>query len=186
MMDEYILKCGSHEITVMDFVNRFISKTIIQENEMNKALPDLVQLVKEGMASRSPQLYLSMVKAVYHFVTKAGNNLTDDKRQRRELAETTYRLVELCLKIASDHTDNTIAGDSKGNIFFSFLFFSFLFSFLFFSFSFLTPPLPPSSLLILLLPISNRRKIRLILCLSLFPSPFHHPPPPFPFHSLFF
>jgi len=99
-----------HETTVLEFVNTYQIKTISSEVDLAKAQNFVLQLIREGMISRSPNMYLQMLRFLKNYAEKIDKK-HEDKRHRRELAEIIYSLVYNIARDASNnHTLEAKAG----------------------------------------------------------------------------
>lgn len=103
-----------HETTVLDFTNRYISKTMKHGSELTRAWGDLVVLLEQAKLSRSPTAFLLLLRILNNFVMRSVP--MEDKRQRKELQEQCATLVDQCIRIATDSTSEPSKdGDGKGN-----------------------------------------------------------------------
>lgn len=95
----------------MDFAYQWLLKTRKSESDLSKSVSCLLQLMQEGMVSRSPNLYLLMVQLVHNFSSRANLN-SIDKRLRNNFVDNIYKLVDNCLKIARDHSTTIVKNQS--------------------------------------------------------------------------
>mmetsp|Transcript_12924 Transcript_12924/g.51598 ORF Transcript_12924/g.51598 Transcript_12924/m.51598 type:complete len:1773 (-) Transcript_12924:44-5362(-) len=104
-----------HETTVLDFTNRYVSKTMKHGPELTRAWGDLVVLLEQAKLSRSPTAFLLLLRIMNNFVTRSVP--MDDKRQRRELQDQCSTLVDQCIRIATDSTaDAPKEGEAHSNM----------------------------------------------------------------------
>ena len=93
---------------MLDFTNRYMSKTMKHGAELTRAWGDLVVLLEQAKLSRSPTAFLLLLRILNNFVMRSLP--MEDKRQRKELQEQCSTLVDQCIRIATDST----ADPSKG------------------------------------------------------------------------